>query len=243
MPMIEPEKLFRIWEAGLDRPPLARTVAMLRVAGGTSASGDPAALSIGARDLELLALREQAFGRELDGVANCPQCSEAVEVHFRTDDVRLPASAPSAALSLESDGYAVSFRLPSSADLLSIEFMGDAEEDGRRILQRCVSEATLDGAPISMSALPEELQESVARAMAAADPQAEVELSLQCPGCTRHWMEIFDIESFFWTELQAWATRLLREIHQLASAYGWSEQEILALPPLRRHIYLNLIAE
>ncbi|HTX42334.1 MAG TPA: hypothetical protein VMD25_10935, partial [Acidobacteriaceae bacterium] len=160
MPMMEPEKLFRIWEAGLDRPPLARTVAMLRAAGGAGDSGDPAALPIGARDLELLALREQAFGRDLDGIASCPECSEAVEVHFRTDDIRLPASAASAALSLESGGYAVSFRLPSSADLLSIDFVGDAEQDGRRILERCVSEATLHGAPVATCALPEELQES-----------------------------------------------------------------------------------
>ena len=80
-------------------------------------------------------------------------------------------------------------------------------------------------------------------AMAAADPQAEIEISLECPACTCHWTEIFDIDSFFWTELQAWAARILREIHQLASAYGWSEREILALPPLRRNTYLNLIAE
>jgi hypothetical protein len=68
-------------------------------------------------------------------------------------------------------------------------------------------------------------------------------MSLRCPACTRNWTESFDIESFFWVELQAWAARILREIHQLASAYGWSEREILALPSFRRTTYLNLIAE
>jgi hypothetical protein len=238
--MITPEKLFQIWEAGLDRPPLARTVAMLRAAGSAE---DPAVLPVGSRDLELLSLREQAFGHEMTGVANCPDCTECVEICFQTDDVRLPPSVHPESILLELDGYCVRFHLPSSADLLSIEVVGDDQENGRRILERCVSEATLDGAPISAATLPEPLQEAVATAMAASDPQAEIEMSLRCPACTRNWTESFDIESFFWVELQAWAARILREIHQLASAYGWSEREILALPSFRRTTYLNLIAE
>jgi hypothetical protein len=241
--MLSSQKLFHIWEVGLDGPPLARSIAILRAAGTVRSAKDPAALPIGARDLELLALREEAFGRDLTGVASCPDCAERVEIRFRTDDVRQPAVAAPDSLLLESGGYRVRFHLPSSADLLSIEVVGNESEDGGRILQRCVSEATLDGAPISAQALPEALREAVATTMAAADPQAEVELSLECPVCARRWVELFDIDSFFWAELQAWAARLLREIHQLASAYGWSEREILALPPLRRNTYLNLIAE
>jgi len=241
--MLSPEKLFQIWEAGLDRPPLARSVAMLRAAGTVRTAVDPAALPIGARDLELLSLREEAFGRDVTGIAACPDCAERVEIRFRTDDIRQPSVVPSDSLSLESGGYRVRFHLPSSADLLSIDVLGDENEDGRRILERCVSEATLHGAPIAASSLPEALQEAVAGAMAAADPQAEIELALECPSCMRRWTELFDIDSFFWTELQAWAARLLREIHQLASAYGWNEREILALPSLRRNTYLNLIAE
>jgi hypothetical protein len=241
--MLSQEKLFQIWEAGLDRPPLARPVAMLRAAGTVPAAADPAALPIGARDLELLSLREQAFGCDMTGVAACPDCSERVEIRFRTNDLRQPAGSAPDSLSLESGGYRVRFHLPSSADLLSIEVVGDENEDGRRILERCVSEATFDGAPVCAGDLPEPIQEAVATAMAAADPQAEIELSLECPCCARHWTEILDIDTFFWTELQAWAARIVREIHQLASAYGWSEREILALPPLRRNTYLNLIAE
>lgn len=241
--MLSPEKLFQIWEAGLDRPPLARTVAMLRASGAIRTEGDPAALPIGARDLELLSLREEAFGCEITGLAACPDCAERVEIRFHTDDVRLPTAVPPGSLSLELKGYVVHFHLPSSADLLSIDVAGDEEEDGRRILERCVTEVTFDGAPISTNALPESLQEAVATTMAAADPQAEVELSLACPACACRWTEPFDIDTFFWTELQAWAARILREIHQLASAYGWSEREILALPSLRRHTYLSLIAE
>jgi hypothetical protein len=241
--MLSPEKLFQIWEAGLDRPPLARTVAMLRASGTVRTDGDPAALPIGVRDLELLSLREQAFGCEITGLAACLDCTERIEIRFHTNDVRLPSAVPPESLSLESKGYVVRFHLPSSADLLSIDVVGDEGEDGRRILERCISEATFDGAPISTNALPESLQEAIATTMAAADPQAEIELSLECPVCGCRWTEAFDIDTFFWSELQAWAARILREIHQLASAYGWSEREILALPSLRRNTYLSLIAE
>ena len=52
-----------------------------------------------------------------------------------------------------------------------------------------------------------------------------------------------DVAAFFWTELNAWAVRLLREIHALASAYGWREADILALSPKRRDLYLELISQ
>jgi hypothetical protein len=47
--------------------------------------------------------------------------------------------------------------------------------------------------------------------------------------------------SFFWQELDDWADRVLRDVHELASAYGWPENEILALSPRRRQCYLDLI--
>jgi hypothetical protein len=33
----------------------------------------------------------------------------------------------------------------------------------------------------------------------------------------------------------------LRDVHELASAYGWRESEILALSPQRRQAYLELV--
>jgi hypothetical protein len=85
--------------------------------------------------------------------------------------------------------------------------------------------------------------EAITAAMAEADPQAEVELSLRCLMCGNQWLAPFDVVSFLWREIDAWATHILREVHQLASAYGWSERDILALSPLRRRHYLELIAK
>jgi hypothetical protein len=64
---------------------------------------------------------------------------------------------------------------------------------------------------------------------------------LKCPVCSDEWNAAFDIESFFWIEINAWAARILGEVHILASAYGWSEQEILRVSAWRRECYLNLV--
>jgi hypothetical protein len=44
-----------------------------------------------------------------------------------------------------------------------------------------------------------------------------------------------------WRELDDWAQRTLREIHVIAGAYGWSEDEILQLSARRRQMYVEMI--
>jgi hypothetical protein len=76
--------------------------------------------------------------------------------------------------------------------------------------------------------------------MSDADPQADVELALACPSCGHQWPAAFDIASFLWKELHAWALRTLREVHTLARSYGWREDDVLALSGTRRQLYLEL---
>jgi predicted DNA-binding transcriptional regulator AlpA len=79
--------------------------------------------------------------------------------------------------------------------------------------------------------------------MAAADPLADIRLGLICPACGHAWQVLFDIVTFFWSEIDAWARRTLREVHALARAYGWREAEILALTARRRQHYLEILAD
>jgi hypothetical protein len=51
----------------------------------------------------------------------------------------------------------------------------------------------------------------------------------------------FDVGSFVWTEFSVWAQKRLEEVHLLASAYGWSEAEILELSPVRRRYYVEAV--
>ena len=72
---------------------------------------------------------------------------------------------------------------------------------------------------------------------------AETLLELVCPSCAHAWQRSFDVTAFLWTEISAYAKRLLREIDALAAAYGWQEQTILRMTAARRRGYLELVAE
>ena len=62
----------------------------------------------------------------------------------------------------------------------------------------------------------------------------------ECPACDHRWSTVFDIASYLWSEIHAWAKRLLRTVDTLARTYAWREADILALSPSRRQIYLEL---
>lgn len=77
--------------------------------------------------------------------------------------------------------------------------------------------------------------------MAEAEPQADVQLALACPACGHRWLATFDVVSYFWSEVNAWAYRVLGEVHTLAFAYCWREEDILAMSPWRRRVYLEMV--
>jgi hypothetical protein len=88
--------------------------------------------------------------------------------------------------------------------------------------------------------VPDALAAALAERMAAADPQADVQLRLDCPACGHGWAAPFDIGAFLWDEVGAWVERTLGEVHALASAYGWTEAQVLELPSWRRQRYLEM---
>jgi hypothetical protein len=222
--------LLNAWEQGASQPLPARALTLLATAWPERSAAEWANVSIGERDRNLLRLREELFGSKLEAVAVCPLCRERVEIAFTTRDFAGPEPAlpaPSENLRLEAAGYEVFYRLPTSADLLEAR-------DAREILQRCVISA-------DSTTLPEEVVKAITAGMAQADPLAEVKLDLTCPSCSHNWSSLFDILSFLWGEIDDWAQRLLLEIHTLASAYGWSEQDIASLSARRRRMYLDLV--
>jgi hypothetical protein len=237
------EALLEVWESSSGRRPVERGVAMLRALQEES-EGDPARLPIGLRDARLLELRGDAFGDEICTLASCPRCGERMEARLRIDDLRLPDDCVSPRSKVEMGEYAVEFRLPASLDLLALEDTADeAAHLERSLVERCTLGFARAGTHVAAKEMPDAIADEVAKAMAEADPQANLELLLQCAACRHEWPARFDIESFLWSELEAWAARTLYEVHLLAGAYGWSERSILALSPERRSLYLSFIAE
>lgn len=198
-------------------------------------------LPVGRRDAALLRLRSRLFGEQISGLTPCPHCGERLEMNFRVNDILIPAidDAP-AELSMRVGEYQVSFRIPNALDMAALDRAAEQLLD-RWLLQRCLLTAQQGDEAFSAVDLPQDVVDAIASRMAEADPQAQVELSLTCPACGAHASVLFDIVAFLWREIEAWGIRTLNEVHLLASAYGWSEREILALSPWRRQFYLERI--
>jgi hypothetical protein len=235
-------ELLRVWEQGMAQPPAQRALSLLTLACAEMSPEQLARLSIGRRDERLLTLREWAFGPRLQSVAACPRCGEKSDVLFDVSDIRAgPVPESVEELSLTAGGHEVRFRLPNSTDLACLSTEGNISANQARLFERCVLVARRDGQELTAGQLPENVISAVQERMAQSDPQADVRLELTCPSCQHRWLATFDIGSFFWSEISAWATRLLREIHILASAYGWNEAEILSVSPRRRQAYLEMV--
>jgi hypothetical protein len=243
MKSLSAQEVLRIWEQGQGQRPVDRALALLGAACPETSPDELARLSIGQRDARLLTLREWMFGPQLVSTVACPNCSEALELTLNTADIRTQSEAePAGPLALTAAGYEVMFRLPNSLDLASVTGNGDVEETRRWLLERCVLSASENSASKSADQLPVNVAEAVVAQMAQADPQADVQVAVTCPACGHPWQATFDIVTFFWIEINAWAYRILSEIHTLALAYGWSEADILALSPWRRQFYLEMLS-
>lgn len=242
MHALSASKLLGAWERALGQLPVERALALLAAACPEQTPEELAQLSIGQRDRLLLRLRESTFGSQLVSRASCRQCNEPLELTFNVSDIYAPEAETSEELRLLVDDYGVQFRLPNSHDLSAIANCGDVTEGERLLLARCLLRVDEGGEERAPDVdLPEHVREAVVRRMAEADPQSDVQLALSCPACAHQWLAAFDIVSYFWSEINAWADRILREVHTLAAAYGWREEDILAMPPGRRHIYLEMV--
>jgi hypothetical protein len=232
-------ELLQVWERGLAQPAVRRGLLLLGVAYD---SADAERLSIGQRDARLLDLRERLFGSEMTGLAACPACAEKVELRFQASDIRAheTAEAPER-VTFQVENFAGELRLPNSLDLERLDATADLATNRRCLLEACLLSARRDGRYVAAWDLPEDVVTVLAQQMAKADPQGEVRLDLCCPHCAHAWQVPLDIASFLWAELHAWALRVLREVHALATAYGWREADILALSPWRRRAYLDLL--
>jgi len=241
MHALAPSELLEAWDHGLSRPPSQRALVLLVASCPDRSPAELARLSIGRRDELLLALRELTFGPRFEGLATCPACGGRIETNFLAADIRAKSGAVEEVTSFEFAEHQVRFRLPNSLDLATIE-TGNAPANGRQqLLERCVISASRDGLTIAATDLPEPVIASLCARMVQADPQADVRLDLRCPQCAHRWLATFDLAAFFWGEIQTWALRQLREVHELASAYGWSETDILALSAPRRRAYLEIL--
>ena len=207
--------------------------------------------TVGERTAALLGVMRAVQGGEvIEHRLRCeqPGCGErfdhelpyaALGVGPLAEQVR-PSAMPHIELPRE-DAASLPLRLPTGADLrawrsiaLERSFALERSIDAQRAM---LSHLCLAG-----ELRPQDCAQAAA-ALAQADPLVAFSVVSGCPGCGFEAEIEIDLEALALQRLAAQQRRLLRDVHVLASRYGWSETEVMALSPTRRARYVELIAE
>ncbi|MEV6954441.1 hypothetical protein [Streptomyces sp. NPDC051183] len=256
MPVLTQAQLLQGWEGAAGQGPVARAVALAAAAGGGSIA-EAGELPLGARDALLVGLRAACFRGDVECLADCPGCGAELEVAVPLSDLRRPGGGADGTGEGEvcADGRRVRFRALTSRDVLAVAPGGSASSDARRrLVVRCV--LAVDGEPVDGEALgaeasggaapdhpglTDEVLAAVAAALPSVDPGADIRLDLTCAVCGHAWAAPFDVPAHVWADVDACARGLLADVHALARAYGWREEDVLALSAARRRYYLEAI--
>jgi hypothetical protein len=130
----------------------------------------------------------------------------------------------------------VRFRRATSRDLAAVATEPDVPAATQALLMRLAVDGLPGGAPNADEV------EAIEAALELADPLAHVTLAVRCDHCGHSWRATLDIAASLWDGLAAQALHTVQQVHLLASAYGWSERDILAMPAPRRALYLRQVA-
>lgn len=194
-------------------------------------------LSLGARIgalAEILARTQEADTLPVD--LACRHCRQAFEVLLSLAGIgEMGREAMDARVDIQLDsGERLALRRPTGAD--QRRWLADPALDEAALL----TDLLLEGAE-ELSGLQAELLPRVAEAMAEVDLLPAFSVRTACPHCGQEDDLPLDLEGLLLTHLAGQARRLTREVHRLASRYGWREADILAMPAHRRSAYLNLL--
>lgn len=226
-----------VWESGSALDPVRRAVAVLAAIQGESPE-QCAEVDVGSRDVLLGRLLATLTGPTAFAVSDCAGCGALLDVPVDVAAVcAFPVHEPGATLTTAVDDEPVSYRLPTSEDLLAV-----ADEPPpaarRALLARCL-DLDLTGMADDDVA---HIGEAVERAMDEAAPAGAIDLVVRCPACAHVAGLPLDVPTLLWAEIEMQAANVLEDVHVLATAYGWTEADVLALGPLRRAAYLAMAA-
>jgi hypothetical protein len=234
-------QLLDLWDAGSRLDPWRQAALLLKSAWPDATV---AQWPLGRVNARLLELRAAVFGPAWNCVADCPACRQVAEVQLDIPAL-LAAAGPDDDLvppdtwhTLDEAG-AARFRLPVLADLTEVRSAEAASAE--RLLHAIVELPDLQGA----AALEEDppLRVAVEQALLRVDPLSAIDIVVDCPACGHRWRAAAEVIGMLWSDLSVAARRLLADVARLAALFGWSEQQILALSPMRRQHYLDMVRE
>lgn len=245
MRVLKAADMLQIWEGGVGETAVQRALLLLTAVFPDLAIDELAQISLGQRNKQLILLRDALFGSKLESVISCPQCHERLEMQFSTQDLLaqddLATRVNEQPNTVEIDGYSVQFRPLNSLDVATIPPEATKTEAQDHLLSRTILEISHKSTVVPLKKPPEPIMQQIVSVMAAQEPLADSYIALQCPSCKHRWQALFDIATYLWAEIERWAIHILHEVHILASAYGWREDDILSLSAWRRQLYLEKI--
>jgi hypothetical protein len=240
--MLGAATLLEVWESTQGLAPSARAQRLLHAALPHSETKDLLALTIGERDLCLLQWRKALFGSQLEIQTHCDTCRETLEATLDLDRFDFPLHQPNASHQIVSvDGSVFNIRSPKVGDVAFLTSDMENEDVIASLLVTCLTAE--DGSAISAKKLESATIAKLAERMAEVDSAADIVIALNCPYCHTTSRKVLDIAHILFREIGRCARQLLMDIHSIASNYGWSENEILAMSRVRRRAYLDLIAQ
>lgn len=232
MRALGPTDILALWERGARRHALDRSALLCAWARPDWPAEGIADRPLGSVTTALMQLREASFGARIESHVDCAHCGARLQLLLRIAD--LLQAEPAGASEVDVAGRRL--RAPGLRDLAAVAHELDAERAARQLLARCTLHGGDQAATLSNDALRE-----VEDALEAIDPNADLALDVHCEACGARSTAQLDAGVLLWDEIDARARALLAEVHTLASAYGWSEGEILALGATRRASYLAMV--
>ena len=169
-----------------------------------------------------------AFGALIGPVAEihcrCSACSTPFELAIAIDGlVRNPEAGDAVALD------PLRFRLPGGT-VIRLPVVGDLAD----------RDAATDGPRPFVCEPGDDAPEAIEAALARLCPTTSELVETECPSCGVAMTVDFDLAVFLMKSLLRERDLLLREVHVIARAYGWSLAEILSLPRDIRHGFVRL---
>jgi hypothetical protein len=212
--------------AGTDVAAMLDLLARLatRSEGGALALSE---LSIAQTDRLLAALYQRLYGDNAECRVRCSGCAQGYEFNLNLAQIQHAQDADQPAHAEPGGGWRLAdgrrVRAPRYADL-------EAADSSQALLRRLLLSGDVEPAP-------ERISEFLERAA----PVLSLDLAAPCPHCGRAETVRFDLARYLAQRLVAERPFLLREAHLIASRYGWSHAEIMALLRDDRRAYARLI--
>lgn len=224
--------------------PIDRTLTLLNAATPEESRAALADLNLGQRDARLLTLREEMFGSAIAGIESCQHCGKVLELQVSIAELLESSTDPDkpAIHDLVTEDMVLKYRLPTSRDLAIVVNEPNAEKARNILVRHCIQDINRSGVVIEYDDLSDETIDLLAASLSENDPLAEIMLEAHCPDCEHNSRILLDIGEFFWVEFNSLARRLLQEVRILATAFHWSESEILGMSTARRRTYLEMVA-